>query len=91
MAEVIVTLRVMPSNVNTDLEKINEKIKEIIKDFGKFVRSEIFPVAFGLNQLNITFIMQEDEAENLEVLENKLREIDEIESVETIDVRRAIG
>jgi len=31
---VVITLKISPSDVDVDLEKINEKVKDIIKNFG---------------------------------------------------------
>jgi len=91
MAEVIVTIKIMPSSPETNLEEIESKAREIIEGHGKFVKADILPIAFGLKQLNIVFTLDESKAEMLEAIENKLKEIEGINSVETIDVRRAIG
>lgn len=91
MGEVIITLKIMPKNIEIDLSFIENKARGIIEKFGKFVSKEVLPVAFGLKQLNIIFTLDENKAEMLDAIENKLKEIEGVNSVETIDVRRAIG
>lgn len=91
MAQVIITLRIMPEGVDVDLAKINEKAAKLIKSFGGEVgRTEEVPVAFGLKSLNIIFIMDEKKG-STEKLEDDISDIPEVQSVEVIDVRRAIG
>jgi len=88
MANVVVTIRIMPKDVNIDLTEVEKKAKEVIEKYGVFGKSEIKPVAFGLNQLNIIFLIDETKPEFLEKIEEEIKSFDEVESVETIDVRR---
>ncbi|MBI2647370.1 elongation factor 1-beta [Candidatus Woesearchaeota archaeon] len=92
MAQVVVTLRIMPNNPNTELSKIETKVKKEIIDFcdSKEFKINIEPIAFGLEALNIMFVMDENKG-STEKLESKLSQINGVESVEVIDVRRAVG
>ena len=92
MADVVVTLRIMPSDPGTDLPKLESEAKEEIVRFcsSKEFKTEIQPIAFGLKALNILFVMDESKG-STEALENKISQIDGVESVEVTDVRRAIG
>ena len=92
MASVVVTLRIMPQNPNTDLSKVEAQIKNEIVDFcaSKEFKTQIEPIAFGLKALNITFVMDEGIG-STEKVEQKISQIDGVESVEVTDVRRAIG
>ena len=91
MAIVSITLRIMPKEAEINLSEIVEEVKSKISEYAKtsHIRTEIEPIAFGLNALKIIFTM--DENKNLETLENSIRENPDIASVEAIDVRRAIG
>lgn len=92
MAQVVITLRIMPQNPSIDLSKIEAEAKnEIVKfcDSQEF-KVQIMPIAFGLKALNILFVMDESKG-STEELENKISQIIGIESVEVTDVRRAIG
>jgi len=92
MAQVIVTLRIMPESPSTNLEAIEAQAKEKIEAFaGKTeYKTVIEPVAFGLKSLNLTFVMSEEKG-STEELEKDIASIPELNSVEVTDVRRAIG
>jgi elongation factor 1-beta len=92
MANVIITIKIMPESPNIDLNKLeNGVLKEIKKFTGETqVKKEIEPVAFGLKSLKITFVMDENKG-GLEDLENRINSLNGVSSVEVIDVRRAIG
>lgn len=92
MARVVVTLRIMPQNTDIDLSNLESDVKKEIVDFcnSKEFKTKIEPIAFGLKALNIIFVMDESKG-STEVLENKIAQIEGVESVEVTDVRRAIG
>ena len=92
MAQVVVTLRIMPSSVDVDLSLIEGNVKQEIVNFcnSKEFRATIIPVAFGLKALQMIFVMEESKG-STEDLENKISKLEGIESVEVTDVRRAIG
>ncbi len=92
MATVIITLKLMPESPEIDLSKLESEVKKKIEDFtGETeTKSEEEPIAFGLKALKITFVMDEAKG-STEPLEDDIKEIEGVQSVETIDVRRAIG
>lgn len=91
MALVVVTLRIMPESVDTDLNKLEEEASKLIKDFGGDPgKTNITPIAFGLKALDILFVMQESIG-STEELEKKIAKIKGINSAEVTDVRRAVG
>jgi elongation factor 1-beta len=92
MAKAIVTIKIMPESPDIDLNNISSEIETKIDSFaGKGDRKkEIEPIAFGLNALKITFVMDENKG-STEPLENEISGIEGVQSVEVVDVRRAIG
>ena len=91
MANVVVTLKIMPKSPDTDLAGIEEKAKKEVDQFGGEVgKVEIEPVAFGLESINLFFVMDESIG-STEELENKVADISGVNSVEVTDVRRTIG
>ena len=82
----------MPESPETDLNSVEEQAKKIIKELvGETeTKSEQEPIAFGLKALKIVFVMDESKG-STDALENKIKEIQGANSVEVIDVRRAIG
>ena len=94
MASVVVTLRIMPEDVEVDLSKLQH---HVIKEISAFcgepnieTRHEIKPVAFGLKALEIKFLMDEKKG-STETLEKKICGIKGVKSAEAIDVRRSVG
>jgi elongation factor 1-beta len=92
MADVIIKLKIMPSGPDVNLEKIKVAAENKIKKFGASVIHSINeePVAFGLKALIFVFLINEQKS-NIENLENDIKTIPNVNSVEVIDVRRAIG
>jgi len=91
MAQVIITLKIMPASPDSNLDEIEKQAEKLVAEFrGEIGKKEIEPVAFGLNALKIFFVMDESIG-STEELEDKINEIKEVASVEVVDVRRAIG
>jgi elongation factor 1-beta len=93
MAQAVVTLRIMPESPDTDIHGVQGAAEQLIDEFvgekGE-KRVSIEPVAFGLNALKITFVMDESQG-STEPLEQKIAVLHGVGSVQVIDVRRAIG
>lgn len=92
MANVVVSLKIMPTSPETDLHKIEADAKKKIIDFAGEgdMKVEQEPVAFGLKSLNMIFVMDESKG-STEPLEDSLSAIEGVNSVEVTDVRRTIG
>lgn len=91
MATAGIQFKVMPENLETNLDKLKEQIKSKIESFnsGVFNEAKEEPIAFGLKALIITFALSEDE--EVDLVENALKEIEGVSSIELIDYRRAVG
>lgn len=96
MADVIVTFKIMPSGPDIDLEQLyaqaSEKINGFVDDAHKDgeIRKEIAPIGFGLKALKLIFVMDESKG-TTDDLEEDIKNIEGVESVEVTDVRRALG
>jgi elongation factor 1-beta len=89
MAYVVVTLKISPTDIDVNLEKINEKVKEKIKEFGgQYVSHEIQPIAFGLNALIVKFLYPDKEFNEEELIE-KINSIEGVNNSEIISVSLA--
>ena len=93
MAKAIVTVKMMPESPEVDMAAVQaqaeQRIDEFVGEAGE-KRASIKPIAFGLKALEIIFVMDE-KLGSTEPLEAKLAEIEGVNGVEVIDVRRAIG
>jgi len=91
MADVIVTMKVMPESPEIDLRSLQDQVSQLVKEFGGEVgKIEEEPVGFGLVALKFFFVMAESLG-STEDLEEKVQALEGINSVEITDVRRAIG
>ena len=88
MAMTAVKLKIMPSSVEADIEKLKEEIKNKLENKGALnINFEVQEIAFGLKALIITLAWPEDS--DTGAVENI--EIPGISSIQIIDYRRAIG
>jgi len=91
MGTVLITIKIMPDDVDTDLAAIEVGAKRLVEKFdGNYSGSVKEPVAFGLNALVIRFSFDEKN-NNLEPLEDNLRNVDGVAGVEVTDMRKALG
>ena len=91
MATVIVSLKIMPSSPDEDLDSIKSAAAKIIAEFGGTVgKTELEPIAFGLKAIVFMFAMAESIGDT-EGLEAKIASINGVNSVQVTDVRRAVG
>ncbi len=95
MAQVVVTVKLMPEGADSNMEAVQaiaeQKINEFVKEEGE-KRFAIKPIAFGLRSLEIIFVMNDQIVTGgTEPLEASLAEIEGVGGVEIIDVRRALG
>lgn len=85
MAQVIVTFRVMPTGIDTDLDNLGKEIKAAVNP--ERVNKE--PIAFGLVALNVT-VLVEDAGGQLESVENKLKAINGVSEVDVTEITRTL-
>ena len=89
MGHINLRIKIMPASPSTDLNKIEESVKKIVeKEGGKgciFVQE---PIAFGLKAVIVTFIYPEEK--EIDPLEAHLAKIKDVNSVQIIDMRRAL-
>ena len=91
MTNVIITVKLMPSSPEVDLDAIKEKADAEIQTYGGEVgKVEKEPIAFGLVALKLIFVSDESKG-STESLEENLSKLDGVASCEITDVRRALG
>ena len=84
MAIVIALLKVTPSGPDVDIEKLQEKIKEI----REFEVAEVVPLAFGMKNLMLTYNI-DDKVEGIDPIVEKINNLDEVSSCEIESMGRA--
>ena len=87
MGEVVATIKLMPESPEMDLAKVKSEIKSSIPENTELHSIEEEPIAFGLVAINLMVIVDDAEG-GTEQIEENLSKINEIASVEVVDVRR---
>ena len=84
----MVTLTIMPESPSIDLKQIEHEALKLITEFSddRQKRVDIKPVAFGLQSVNIVFLVDEKKG-GTDALEAQISEIEGVQSVECTDVR----
>ena len=81
MARVIITLKIMPEDVEVDLEGLFQKIKEVIPE-GTDVRAhEIVPIAFGLKAIRMN-VARDESLGGTDDIEAAISALDGVSQVE---------
>jgi elongation factor 1-beta len=90
MGTALVKIRIMPTSPDADLEKIKDSAFSIIEENkAKNAMFDEEPIAFGLKAVIASFDL--DESLPLEPIEESLRKIENVNSAEVVDMRRAFG
>lgn len=90
MGTALLKVKLMPISPQVNLDEIKENAKKVIEEKqGKNPKFETEPIAFGLNAIIITFAM--DESIETNVFESSLKGVENVNSAEIIDFRRALG
>jgi elongation factor 1-beta len=85
-----VQMKLMPNSPEANLQAIEKKAEEVINSMHKTaVKVEEEPIAFGLKAIILSFAWN-DEIDT-EKLEAELQKIENVSSVETLDIRKAFG
>ena len=90
MTVVAVRIKIMPSSPQTDMKLLEKGVIGLLdKENVKNPIFDVQPIAFGLKALIVMFGWPEDK--ELEPFEEKLGQIENVNSIEVLDIRRAIG
>ncbi|MDR0900677.1 MAG: elongation factor 1-beta [Methanobrevibacter sp.] len=87
MGEVVATVKLMPESPDVDLEQMKIDVQNAVNEDAEFHKVEEEPIAFGLVALNVMFIVDDGEG-GTEIVEEKLANLPNVNSIEVMDVRR---
>lgn len=86
MGKVVVTLRVMPKGVDTNFDALQEAIKKILSKYAEGnVGFRKMPIAFGLQALDVAFLMPEREG-GTDPIEKEISALADVSGVDTIGI-----
>lgn len=90
MGIALLKIKLMPTSPEINLEKIKQDAKSIIEgNKGTEPLFEEEPIAFGLKAVIAGFRL--DEKYKLDPIEEGLKKIENVNSVQVVDMRRAFG
>jgi len=87
MARVIMTLRIMPDDVEVDLDNLLERIKTAIPEGTDLGATETQPVAFGLKALRMN-LSREESMGGTDDIEEAISAVEGVSQVEVERVSR---
>jgi elongation factor 1-beta len=89
MGTALIRYKIMPEGIIDDFEPIKKKLSETVEKFqGMVNHMEEQPIAFGLKAIILTISL--DETKETTPLEEEMRSLDGISSLDVIDYRRAL-
>ncbi len=84
MAKVLMLLRILPEDVNVDIQELKKNILSKIS-----ANIQEVPIAFGLVALHVTTIVEDKEGE-IGKVEKILKEIKGVGEIEVLEVARTL-
>lgn len=88
MAKILAVLKVYPKDIDVNLDDVLSDLKRVLPARYELVKSEKVYVAFGLHVLRLYILMPEDVEGGTEEVENIIRGLNGVESVESELVTR---
>ncbi len=61
MAKVVLKVKALPKDVSENIDQLKVKVKDFLAKHGAVYNIEIQPLAFGLNVIMVTLIVEESE------------------------------
>lgn len=80
---VIAVLKVLPDDVDTDLDELAEKIGGVLPEGCVVTKKEVQPIAFGLSALKLQVRLPADHEGGTTPVEEAIEALEEVQRVET--------
>jgi len=88
MAKVLVSMKIFPEDVVISLDQLRQQVQAIIPEDSKVLRFDEEPIAFGLKALIAHILIPEEKQDELEKIENGIRQIQGVSNIETFMMQR---
>lgn len=88
MAKVMVSVKIFPSDIVSDMSGLQERIKKTLEGKASVYKFEEEPVAFGLVALIAHIMIPEDVEGRMDEVESRLKSLDGISEVQVLVSQR---
>jgi len=88
MAKMLVSMKIFPEDITVDFEQLKLRVEKSMPQDSKIIRFNEEPIAFGLKALIVHMVMPEEKQDELEKVENGIRQISGVSNVETFMMQR---
>ncbi len=86
---VLAITKVLPDDIDTDLDVLKEKIIEVIKPLNSILEaSRVEPIAYGLSALIVRLVIPEETVGGTQPVEDAIQSLEEVQRVEVTMVSR---
>ena len=88
MANVLVSMKIFPEDITVDLNRLKQKITQMLPKDTSIMRFNEESIAFGLSALIAHILIPEKKSGTLETVETNLKKIKGIRNIETFMIQR---
>lgn len=90
MTRLVARIKVLPTDVDINLDGLVEKLKSSLPDGMQLKNSAKEPIAFGLNALIVDFLLEDKEGQ-MDKLESAVRDTEGVSEIEIMNLSRQAG